>query len=193
MDDKIKFPNHVVIIDIEFLNFMLTNFHGFLSKQLNRDVEWLSMADFLTLLGLDAEIEEGQRDIQVLLLHSDKTKKVACASPSDLIKELNGVAFKSSLGEFIFSSVSTAGLTSIDGLYTDLLELALSAENVEKVLLVADEAYDKNMQHIIREKGGGKTIYQFRMTKPSEELACNWDMLVFPLMRAFGVASEEIK
>ncbi len=193
MNKKIEFPEHIIIVDVEFLNFMVSNFREFLSTQLNRELPDLSIAELFTCLALDSKIEEGVKEIQVLLLHDKNTSKLQFATPSSLEKELNGVAFKSSLGEFVFSAVSTENLTSVDTLFLDLLTLGLESEKTKKILLISDDQYDEDLIKLLKEKSSdNKEVFQFRMVEPEIKLPCKWDMLVFPLMKAFGVEGDEI-
>ncbi len=192
MEQKIKLPEHVVLIDVEFLNFMLTNMKGFLEQQVGRELANVSMADLLTCLALDAKVEEGAKEIQVLLMHDKSITKVEFADPSDLEKELNGVAFKSSLGEFSFAAVSTENITSTEELYQDLLQITFNSETVKKVMVVAPEDYDNRLLATFKDDKLGKELYQFRISEPQSKLPYNWDMLVFPIMKAFGVEGSEI-
>lgn len=192
MDKKITLPENIVLIDVEYLNFMLTNMKGFLEQQIGRPLDNISVADLLTCLALDAKVEEGEKEIQVLLLHDKKVANIAYASPSNLQKELNGVAFKSSLGEFVFSAVSTEDLTTVDQLFKDLFEIALDDEKVKKILFVAPEDYDGEILSVVKEKQTNKEICQFRVSQPTMELPYQIDMLVFPIMKAFGVQGDEI-
>ena len=173
---------------------MLVNLKNFLEDQLNRELPPAHMADLLAALALDAGIEEGEKEIQVFLVYDETISSLAHITPSELNKDLNGVAFQSSLGEFLFSSVPTENLVTREDLYFDLLSIVLDSKDVKSlILLSSDEEYGERLMKEINKEDVSAAITQFRMRKPAETLHFKWDMLVFPLMKAFGVESDEMK
>ncbi|EGJ71258.1 hypothetical protein Bcop_1051 [Bacteroides coprosuis DSM 18011] len=194
MEKDIKFEETVFLVDTAYLNFMLVNFKGFLENQVKRELPKIQVADLLAYLALDAHIEEGEKNIQVVLISDDQTKKLENAEPSDLKKELDGVAFDSSLGEFLFSSVTTEGLVSREELYLDILDIALTSKAVKNLILLSfDDEYGDKVLNKIDNKDIEKSITQFRVREPEKEVSFKWDMLVYPMMMAFGIDSDEIQ
>lgn len=194
MEKDIKFEETVFLVDTAYLNFMLVNFKGFLENQVKRELPKIQVADLFAYLALDAHIEEGEKNIQVVLISDDQTKKLENAEPSDLKKELDGVAFDSSLGEFLFSSVTTEGLVSREELYLDILDIALTSKAVKNLILLSfDDEYGDKVLNKIDNKDIEKSITQFRVREPEKEVSFNWDMLVYPMMMAFGIDSDEIQ
>lgn len=191
MDNKIKFPSHVILVDVEYLNFVIDNLKGFLSSQLNRELQNISVADVFTYMALDAKIEEGAKDIQVFMIHNNHNEKLHHATPSNISEDLNGVAFNSTLGEFIFSDVPTKEFTTIEELYQELIKLSIASEDVKKILLIGEDIADKEL--ISSAKNSSKKLFQFRIERPIANLDYDWDMIIFPLMKAFGVDSSEIQ
>ena len=53
-------------------------------------------------LAMDAGLKGSDNDVQVLLVYDKQSGKLEHCLPSDLKNELDGVAFKASLGEFSF-------------------------------------------------------------------------------------------
>ena len=193
MNKEIELAPTVVLIDTIYLNFMLVNLKSFLEDQLNREMASAEMADLLAAIALDAGIEEGEKEIQVFLVYDESISSLTHITPSNLEKELNGVAFQSSLGEFVFSAIPTKELVSREDLYFDLLTIIMDSKDVKQlILLSSDEEYGDRLMKEINKKDLPKELMQFRMRKPTEELHFKWDMLVFPLMKAFGVESNEI-
>ena len=194
MEKDIKFEETVFLVDTAYLNFMLVNFKGFLENQVKRELPKIQVADLLAYLALDAHIEEGEKNIQVVLISDDQTTKLENAEPSKLKKELYGVAFDSSLGEFLFSSVTTEGLVSREELYLDILDIALTSKAVKNLILLSfDDEYGDKVLNKIDNKDIEKSITQFRVREPEKEVSFKWDMLVYPMMMAFGIDSDEIQ
>ena len=194
LNQSIKLEEHVVLIDTAFLNFMLLNLKGFLEGQIKRSLPDLSLADLLACLALDAGIPAGEKKIQVVLISDDENKKLHHTVPSHLENELDGVAFDSSLGEFLFASTFTEGVVSRGELFLDVLTIALESKDVKNLVLLSfDDEYGDKVLEKINKKEIDKGIMQFRMREPQGNVHFKWDMLVFPMMKAFGVDSDEIK
>ncbi|WP_018109700.1 DUF6621 family protein [Bacteroides propionicifaciens] len=194
MEKKIKLAETVILVDAAYLNFMLVNLKGFLEQQVNRDLSVVSMADLLTYIALDAQIQEGGKAVQVILISDDSTLKLQNAEPSDLKTELDGVAFKSTIGEFMFSTAFTEGLVSREELFLDVLEISLESEDVKKLVVLSfDDEYGDAVLDKINKEGLKKEIIQFRMRELTQKVAFKSENLVFPLMKAFGISADEIK
>lgn len=193
LDQRIELEEHVVLIDTAFLNFMLVNLKGFLEDQTKRTLPDVSLADLLACLALDAGISEGEKNIQVILVSDEQNEVLQHAKPSVLKKELDGVAFDSSLGEFLFASAFTEGVVSREELFLDILTIALESKDVKHLIVLSfDEEYGDEVLDKLNQKDLDKSIVQFRMREPQAQLHFKWDMLVFPLMKAFGIESSEI-
>lgn len=194
MEKKIKLAETVILVDAAYLNFMLVNLKGFLEQQVSRDLSVVSMADLLTYIALDAQIQEGGKAVQVILISDDSTLKLQNAEPSDLKTELDGVAFKSTIGEFMFSTAFTEGLVSREELFLDVLEISLESEDVKKLVVLSfDDEYGDAVLDKINKEGLKKEIIQFRMRELTQKVAFKSENLVFPLMKAFGISADEIK
>lgn len=194
MEKKIKLAETVILVDAAYLNFMLVNLKGFLEQQVSRDLSAVSMADLLTYIALDAQIQEGGKAVQVILISDESTLKLQNAEPSDLKTELDGVAFKSTIGEFMFSTAFTEGLVSREELFLDVLEISLESEDVKKLVVLSfDDEYGDAVLDKINKEGLKKEIIQFRMRELTQKVAFKSENLVFPLMKAFGISADEIK
>lgn len=193
MDKKIKLAETVFLVDTAYLNFMLVNLKGFLENQVNRKLSDISMADLFTYLALDAGLEEGEKVIQIILVADDSSSRIKFAIPSDLKKDLDGVAFDSSLGEFAFASAFTEGMVSREDLFLDILNIVTESKDVKELIVLSfDDEYGGKVFEKLNDKDLDKTVTQFRMREPEKEVNYKWDMLVFPLMKAFGIEGSEI-
>ena len=79
---------------------------SFLGERLGRTLPDVDLPAWLSYLALDAGLREGDNEIQVLLVHGGEVSALPHCRPADL-KELDGVACRTPLGEFAFSRVNT--------------------------------------------------------------------------------------
>ena len=144
----------------------------------------------------------GMNGQQIALVLDKQSGKLENCLPSDLKNELDGVAFKASLGEFSFMAVPSEGFVSRGDLYLDLLQIVLNAAEVKKLIVVPfNEEYGKEVENVLREcalenaghKEEAKDIVYFRMEEPAAPAVCRWEMLGYPLMSVLGIRSEDLQ
>ena len=194
MNDKpqIKLSETVVLIDAAFLNFVITDMKRYFKETLQRSLQEIDLSMLTTYLTLDAGIAEGKNEVQFLFVYDKESGNLAHCRPSDLEKELNGVAFQSPYGEYLFASVPSEGMVSREDLFLDLLSIVADSADVKKMILVSfNEEYGKKVTDALNEVQG-KEIVQFRMNEPDTPVAYKWDMLAFPVMQALGIRADEL-
>ena len=194
MNDKpqIKLSETVVLIDAAFLNFVITDMKKYFEATLQRTLQEIDLSILTTYLTLDAGIAEGKNEVQFLFVYDKESDNLVHCQPSDLEKELNGVAFQSPYGEYSFASVPSEGMVSREDLFLDLLSIVADSADVKKMILVSfNEEYGKKVTDALN-KVQGKEIVQFRMNEPETPVAYQWDMLAFPVMQALGIRADEL-
>lgn len=194
MNDKpqIKLSETVVLIDAAFLNFVITDMKGYFEKTLQRSLQEIDLSMLTTYLTLDAGITEGKNEVQFLFVYDKDSSHLVHCHPSDLEKELNGVAFQSPYGEYSFASVPSEGMVSREELFLDLLAIVSDSEDVKRMIVVSfNEEYGKKVTDALHEVKG-KEIIQFRMNEPEASVEYKWDMLAFPVMQALGIRADEL-
>lgn len=192
LNNNIKLSENVVLIDAAFLNFVISDLKNYFEQTLNRSLGEIDLSLFTTYLMLDAGITEGNNDIQFLFVYDSQSEQLAYCRPSDLKKDLNGVAFKSSYGEFSFVSVPSEGMVSRENLYLDLLTIVADSSDVKKIIVISfNEEYGDQVSEIL-DKVEKKDVFQFRMNEPEQNVTYKWDMLAFSIMQSLGIRSDEL-
>lgn len=194
MNDKpqIKLSETVVLIDAAFLNFVITDMKGYFEETLQRSLQEIDLSMLTTYLTLDAGITEGKNEVQFLFVYDKDSGHLVHCHPSDLEKELNGVAFQSPYGEYSFASVPSEGMVSREELFLDLLAVVSDSADVKRMIVVSfNEEYGKKVTDALHEVKG-KEIIQFRMNEPEASVEYKWDMLAFPVMQALGIRADEL-
>ena len=192
MSEKIHLSENVLLIDVAFLNFVMSDLKRYFEPLLKRQLPDVDFSELSTYLALDAGITEGTNEIQTLLVYDDESGALENCSPSNLKEELNGVAFTNQFGEFSFASVPCADMVSREDLYLDLLHIVLDSADVKKLILISfNEEYGAKVTEALKDVQG-KEIVQFRMNEPEEVVNYQWEMLAYPVMQAFGIKAEEL-
>ena len=194
MSDKpqIKLSETVVLIDVAFLNFVITDIKGYFEKTLHRSLQEIDLSKLTTYMTLDAGITEGKNEVQFLFVYDKESSRLQYCQPSDLQEELNGVAFQSPYGEYSFASVPSEGMVSREDLFLDLLSIVSDSADVKRIIVISfNEEYGKKVTDALREVKD-KDIIQFRMNEPEFPVDYKWDILAFPVMQALGIKAEEL-
>lgn len=190
---QIKLSETVVLIDAAFLNFVIMDMKGYFEETLQRALQEIDLSMLTTYLTLDAGIVEGKNEVQFLFVYDKNSSKLQNCQPSDLENELNGVAFQSPYGEYLFASVPSEGMVSREDLFLDLLSIISDSADVKKIIVISfnEEYGDKVIMALneIREK----EVIQFRMNEPKIPVEYKWDMLAFPVMQAMGIRADELQ
>ena len=198
MEDKIKFPANVILIDVAFLNEMVYGAKNFLENRLGRKLPDIDLPAWLSYLALDAGLREKENEAEVLLVHTPAANVLKCCEPSDVDK-LNHQACRTTLGEIEFSSVTSSGLVSSEELFLDLMNLALDSADVKCLMLLPfHQAYGGRVEEKLagffkdkNEEERGKAVY-FALEEPLNSVRCRWEPVIYSLAHAFGIKSDEL-
>lgn len=199
MEQEVRFAENVILIDVAFLNEIVNNSKGFLEERIGRKLPMIDLPGWLDCLALDAGLQTGDNDIQVILVRDEACHELKCCEPAAL-DELDGKACRTNLGEMVFQCVSSVRIASTEQLYLDLMTLALDAKEVKRLLLVSFQPlYGDKVEEGLRsffkdkeEKECGKAVY-FTMEEPLEPVLCPWELVFYSLGHAFGIQPEELK
>lgn len=206
---KIDFSKQVILLDAAFINQSAAGLRRFLSEKLGRTLPPLDLPGWLNYVALDGGLapEGGNHEIQVIVVHPEGADGLEHCLPADL-KEVDGRACRTPLGELAFHSVSPAGITDTEHLYLDLLQIALDSDTIEHLLLLPHEsAYGDRVDEALRkasekkeeacQKGetakGCRQVMRFVMQQPDSELLYPYDFAGFALMRAWGISADELR
>ena len=144
-------------------------------------------------LALDAGLQFGENNIQVLLIYDKESENMSTCQPGDLRQELNNVAFKSHLGEFAFYSFEPSDMAGRDELFLESLRVVADAKDVKRLIAVpAEEEYGNEVPAILNKVDGKDGMTVFGMNPPTEAIAYQWEMLGFAVLQALGIKADEL-
>ena len=127
MENKIKFAPNVMLIDASYLDRVTCDLQAHFAPIVNRELPKADLAVLLECLALDAGMKLGNNEIQVIFIYESGEGRLEGLTPSDLGKELHGMAFKSELGEFALYAFQPSDLATREELFIESLQLAVSS------------------------------------------------------------------
>lgn len=192
MKEQLKMTETVILIDAAFLNFMTSSVKNNFELMLKRDLQEVDLSHLITYIALDAHIPKGKGETQVFLIYDDDSTCLFHTHPSNLVKELNNVAFTNDLGEFSFYTFQPEKMASRQDLFLESLKVIKESKEVTKLIVLSfNEEYGNEVNNILKTIGDKKVI-QFRMNEPEQKVMYRWEMLAYPVMQALGIRGDEL-
>jgi hypothetical protein len=192
MENKIKFAPNVMLIDASYLDRVTCDLQAHFAPIVNRELPKADLAVLLECLALDAGMKLGNNEIQVIFIYESGEGRLEGLTPSDLGKELHGMAFKSELGEFALYAFQPSDLATREELFIESLQLAGEFKEMQCLAAVADEdGYGNRLKEVIGEMKCRNKLTVFGMNPPAYEASHRFEMLGFAILQALGIRSEE--
>ena len=202
MENKIQFAPQVMLVDVLYLNRVMTDLRAHFSHVLHRELPPVDLAHLLECISLDAGLRGSDNTIQVLFIYDAQLPKFTACVPSDLSSELHEVAFKGSLGEFSLYSFQPTELATREDLFTESLQLIGQCEDTKHLILLPDElSYSSKLADHFKEMKGKDHITVFGMNPPADHtqaaaagtsLPYDFQILGFAILQALGVKPDEL-
>lgn len=193
MEKKIPFAPVVMLIDASYLDRVGSDMGAHFAPIVNRELPKADLANLLECLALDAGIQLGENEVQVIFIYDAGEEKMNFCTPSNLGKELHDVAFKSQLGEFSLYAFQPSDMATREDLFIESFQLAGESKDVHRIIIVPDEdGYGGRMGNYINKVKGKESITVFGMNPPAYEGDYSFEMLGFPILQSLGIRAEEL-
>lgn len=193
MEKKIPFASDVILIDAAFLDRVGGDMAAHFAPLVGRELPKADLAVLLECLALDAGLEPGQHEIQVIFVYDAAHGRMRFCAPSDLEKEIHGMAFQSRLGEFSLYAFQTSGMARREDLFGESLQLLTESKDVRRVMLVPDEGeYGSVVAELAEKMKDKESVTVFGMNPPVHECSYCFEMLGFAVLQSLGIRAEEL-
>lgn len=192
---QVKWSPNVVLVDADYIDHVAFHLIVNFERILGRRVPPADLPAWLDYLALDGGLLPGENDIQVVFFHGKGSQKMQNFSPADFAKELDGVAFRDNLGEFMMQSVEVENLTSTMDLLKETVELIAQSESVKKVMLVTDMDTDTSelLKAVGKASEADKEFIVFGLQHLAPTSSYKTEILGYSLMGALGITGEELE
>lgn len=189
---------NVILVDADYADSVAFNLIVNFERMIGRRIPKADMARWIDCLALDGGMRE-ERDsdgqTQVLFVHSKDRQQMDNFTPGSYDDQLNGKAFKDSLGEFVLSSYPVEEVVDGDEFFVDLLNTVVNHKDVHRVMVVPNAErpglWDE-LRHALRDiDDEEKRVTMFAM-QPLEGGRFRQEILGYSLMSALGIRGDEI-
>ena len=207
-----EWTENIIIADGDYVDGvafnLIVNFERMIGRRIppadmSRWVECIALDGGMRPVGADASehrksdssCSEASAPIDqtsVVIVHAPEKKGMENFSPSCYADDLDGKAFTGNLGEFVFSTPSAEGLATSEELLLDIVQMALAADGVKRIMIIPNENHIDAVRQLLRRTGDSdRTVTLFAM-QPVAGGPFRQEILGYSLMAALGVKSSEL-
>ncbi len=194
MDISNMMSENVMLIDATYIDKVAFDLSVNFERMLERRIPKADLAHWLDCVALDGGIEPGENEISVIFLYNGKSGKLENFKPSDLKNEIDGMAFKDNLGEFVMETYPVAeDITTIEDFYIETLSVITDNEKTKRIMVLPDiEKYGAQVRNFLgKNKNKKKDVTLFAM-EPQLGMGFGQQILGYSIMSALGISGEEI-
>ncbi len=191
-----RWSENVIVVDADYIDRVAFNLIVNFERMLGRKIPAADMPRWIDCVALDGGIsptENAEGNVAVVLIHEKGSQGLENFVPVSY-GELHGTAFKDHLGEFVFSSVPVENLTTKDDLLLDVVQAAMGAKEVKRLMVVPNaedgDCYDR-LRQMLRHADDDKRITLFAM-QPMAGGRFQQEILGYSLMQALGISAAEL-
>lgn len=187
---------NVILIDAAFIDFVAEDIKRNFEPQIGRTLPKADLSCLATYLALDAGIADKGNSTDVIFVCDSKSSRLKHFLPSDIAGDgLNNKSFKDKdLGEFNFYTIQPEQMTTREELFSETLEILLTAKSMKRIALIADEdTMHEQIDKILSDAGNNIEVIRFGMFLPDENKNIRKEVLAYPVMKSLGISATELR
>ena len=190
-----RWSENVILADADYVDKVAFNLIVNFERMLGRRIPKADLAKWVDCVALDGGLRAGGHETLVVLAHRKEKTQMENFAPGNYAAELDGKAFKDSLGEFIISAVAIEPIADGEDYLTEALHLVTAQKEVKRVMVIPNAEdpyiYNKVREALNRVDDDEKRITVFAM-EPKPGGNFRQEILGYSLMAALGIRSEEL-
>lgn len=196
--EQSQFKETVLLVDANYLDVVAGEMRAFLSGEAKLQVPvadlpvWMVNATMGVLWekSADEKPDYSQQEVQIVLVCEKERTTLQNFVPSDLMKEVDGMAFREEqFGEFQMSVVQDEHLLEGEPLMVESVEMLLTSRAVKRLIVVADP--DKGMEavrDIVKNTDKDVELLDMRAANQNGQPS----VLGISLLYALGISPEQL-
>ena len=190
-----KWSENVMLVDADYVDMVAFNLIVNFERMLGRRIPKADLAKWVDCVALDGGLRAGGHETLVVLAHQKSKAQLDNFAPGNYAAELDGKAFKDSLGEFVISAVAIEAIADSEDYLTEALRLVTAQKEVKRVMVIPNAEdpyiYNKVREALNRVDDDEKRVTVFAM-EPKPGGNFRQEILGYSLMAALGITSDEI-
>ena len=196
MNNLENWSENIIIVDADYIDKVAFDLIVNFERMIGRHIPQADLAHWIDCIALDGGLKEkDDNESQVIFIHDNGTEKLKNFSPGHFSNDLNGMAFKDNLSEFVMSSYAVEEVVGKEDFILDIVKTAANHKDVRRVMVVADcddGTMPELLRQALRDADDEKRITVFAM-QPVAGGNFRQEILGYSLMSALGIRADEIK
>ncbi len=191
---NVRWCKNVVLVDGDYVDSVAFNLTVNFERMIGRRIPKADTARWIDCIALDGGLRCGDNETQVVFIHGKKRTSLENFTPGDYASELDGKAFRDSLGEFMISSLSVEDDVNGGDLFAESLGVVCNSADVKRIMVIpnAETSWDSVRNALRYVDDEDKRITVFAM-QPMAGGNFRQEILGYSLMNALGISADEIK
>ena len=188
-----KWSENVILVDADYVDKVAFDLTVNFERMIGRRIPQADMARWIDCVALDGGMREktGGNETQVILIHDKATTSMNYFTPGEYDSQLNGVAFKDQLGEFVLSAYPVEPMTTKEDFFMDVLQTVGQQKEVRRLMVVADDNIN-NIRETLNRIGDDDRHTTVYTMQPLPGGQFRQEILGYSLMAALGIRADEI-
>lgn len=194
-----KWTENVIVVDADYVDSVAFDLIVNFERMLQRRIPNADMPQWLDCIALDGGMrtkDDGVNtaETSVIFIHSKEKSILTNFTPGNLSDELNGKAFRDSLGEFQISCYPVEEVVSANDFLLDVVKTAVNHKDVHRIMVVSncdDGEMPTKYRQALRDVDDDKRVTIFAMA-PIAGGNYRQEILGYSLMNALGIKAEEL-
>lgn len=194
--EKHTFSATVILADADYLDNMVGGYSAFFAERIGRRLPQADLAQWCITSALDGGLEDGDNEVQVVLIHSKDKSMLDNFCPGLLAETIDGQAFRDErLGEFLLSCVPDEQVDQeAEPFFLQCARMLLDCKEVKRLVLVPDDAVCQPLlEPLLQETPQGKRVTLLVANTQDKLPHCNVVNLGFGIMHAVGIKADELR
>lgn len=183
---------NIILVDADYTDKVAFDLTVNFERMIGRRIPKADTARWIDCVALDGGIRQGDHETQVIFIHGAGSKQMENFAPGNYEEELDGKAFKDSLGEFTMSALPVEEITTLDKFFTEALQVVCASDNVKRVMVIARDSIYNKVKEALRDVDDEKKRVTVFAMQPMPSGNFRQEILGYSLMSALGIKGEEI-
>lgn len=183
---------NVILVDADYTDKVAFDLTVNFERMIGRRIPKADTARWIDCVVLDGGIRQGGHETQVIFIHGANSKQMENFAPGNFTDELDGKAFKDSLGEFTMSSLPVEAMTTLDDFFVEALQVVCASDDVKRVMVIARDTIYNKVKDALRDVDDEKKRVTVFAMQPMPSGNFRQEILGYSLMSALGIKGEEI-
>ena len=191
--DNTPCQENMILADADYIDKVAFDLTVNFERMIGRRIPKADLARWAECVALDGGLREGNHSTHLLLLHDKTHMALENFMPGHYLKDITGKAFRSPLGEFTMSAVSSEDdIINKNELFCQLVEFLAAQEGIRRLMVVPAEENLQQVCSALQKADPTDMFVTLFAMQPLTGGPYRSEILGYSIMSALGIRSDEL-